>query len=361
MPKHQYCCQNTAQNYLDHIISVPDDFNVNPNCLVGITRQEFISGLKTLTDILHDMYEDIIKNPAEYGLPLVDDIVYSPYNPKAGESEHSTNRLITILYILANAGQISEDRIIVDKQLFSELSKAKRPTHFKLSNTKILLKKLCDFGFVYDNFTLSYPDDSNVIHALYGYMKNTPLRRYAIFSMNYYLAIAPEDMPSDIQQTIFAEYLSGCERELYVWLNEQYTKSGFNCIGDHFSLSYHVTSKEKKRALRCDSKNGKLRIECKLYNVGDYSGLIEKMPERIKNVFRNVKDCSIDNCLYKRETCICRVDWILDGQNYKACTFEHFFSFQGFEPDDLEFFKQMLSYESDKQQEQSKVKKSAKK
>lgn len=351
MKKHQYCCQNTAQNYLEHIIPVPDDFNINPACLNGIGKQEFIAGLRALTDILRNIYADMIQNPSEYGFPLVDDIVYSPHNPKAAESQYAPFRVITILYILTHTGELSDDGIIVNKQAFSEMCKAKRPVYFKLSNTKMIFQKLHDFGFTFDNYVLSYPDNNNVIRALYGYMKNTALKQHAILSLNYYLAISPVDLPADFKQTIFAKYLSGIERELYIWLNDTYIKSGFYCSGGDFDIAYHVNAKEKKRALRCMSQNGNLTIECKLYHIGDYSEIIEKMHERYKRVFGNVKDCSIENCLYKRESCVCRVDYTIDGQFYKACTFERFFSFNGFQPEDIEFFKHIFSHEAAKQQQ----------
>ena len=162
MGKHKYCCQNTAQNSLDHIISVPDDFNVNPKCLNGLSKQDFIAGLKLLTDIVKNMYSDMIKNPAEYVLPMVEDIVYSPFNPKAADSQHSANRLITILYILAHTGELTGEGIKTDKKTFSEMCKAKRPVYFKVSNYKMILQKLCDFGFTYDDYLLSYPDDNRL-------------------------------------------------------------------------------------------------------------------------------------------------------------------------------------------------------
>ena len=128
-------------------------------------------------------------------------------------------------------------------------------------------------------------------------------------SLNYYLAVAPPDRTADMKQKIFAEYLSGIERELYIWLNNIYINAGFYCSGGDFDVTYHVNAKEKKRALRCHSQNGKLTVESKLYHIGDYTELVERMPERYKQIFRNVKDCCIENCLYKRDTCICRVDY----------------------------------------------------
>jgi hypothetical protein len=259
MNQHQYCCQNTAQNYLDHIITVPDDFNVNPDCLSGMTRQEFIAGLKILTDIIKNIYTDMVKNPSDYGFPLIDDIFYRPPNPKATVSRLAPNKLITSLYIAANSGQLTNEGIIIDKIAFSDMCKAKRPPFFKISMSgcKTMLEKLSDFGFIFDDYVLSYPDDNDVIRALYGYMRNTRLERLTIMPLNYHLAFATSDIPADIQQVIFAEYLSGIEKDFYIWLNDLYMKSGFYCaVSDDFNITYHVNPKEKKRAMRCFSQNG---------------------------------------------------------------------------------------------------------
>lgn len=235
------------------------------------------------------------------------------------------------------------------------MCKAKRPTFFKLSlsNCKTIFQKLSEFGFTFDDYILSYPDDNRVIGALYGYMRNAELRRGGLFSLNYYLAVAWEDRPDDIEQKFFAEYLTGCEHDFYIWLNDLYMKSGFYCSGfeSDFNITYHLNPKEKKRALRCHSRNGKLTVESKLYHIGDYSEFIEKMPERYKQVFRDVKTCSVENCLYKRDSCVCRVDYTLDGKDYRACTFEKFFHFDGFKPDEIEVFKHIFSHEAAKQQQ----------
>ena len=112
MAEHLYCCQNTIQNLHDHIIPVPDDFNVKPDCLSGTRKEDFINGLKELTERIKSVYADMIKNPADYGLPLVEDIEYKPFNPKAAESGNSSFRLIALLYTLAGNSELNETAAI---------------------------------------------------------------------------------------------------------------------------------------------------------------------------------------------------------------------------------------------------------
>lgn len=296
----------------------------------------------------------MIQNPVEYGFPLIDDTLTSPPHPKLGDSTHAPNRLITVLYLLMHSGELNNDFVPVNKQKFSEMLKEKRAVYFKTTNYKIILQKLCDFGFIFDNFNFSYPDDNNVVRVLYGYMKNVQLNRDSLMSLNYYLCALPATQPDNIKQIMFAEYLSGVDKEFYIWLNETYMKAGFYCPGGDFRLSYHVNPKEKKRALDCFSHNGKLWVVCKLYHVSEYEKIIDDMPDRIKNVFKCVKDCCVENCLYKRDTCIARVDYTIDGQFYKACTYEKFYHFGDFQPEDMEFFKTVFSIETEKQQQSAK-------
>lgn len=350
--KHRYCCQNAAQNYLHHIIPVPDDVDVNPDCLFGIERHEFICGLKELTDIIKRIYGDMIEVPSEYGMPLVDDIVYVPPNPKAADSEYAVNRVVTILFILVQSGELSDNGIMVDKDKFKAMLKEKRSRYFKISKANMILDKLREFGFVFEYNQFTYPDNYRVIRALYGYMKNVKLNRDSLMSLNYHLIINPKSKQKNTDQMIFAEYLSGADKELFLWINEVYSKAGFYCVnpGYHFMLDYHLNQKERKRALRIRSQNGMLQVSCKLYHVSTYSELIEKASEEVKAVFCNMPVCSPENCIYKRNTCICRVDYMVDGQFYKACTYENFYYFDGFRAEDAEFFKYIFSVEAKQQQ-----------
>ena len=185
MPKHLFCCQNMLQNFHDHIIPVPDDFDINPSIMRGMDKQDFISGLKELTDIIRSIYIDMIQSPAEYGLPMVEDIEYAPFNPKAAASKHSANRLISLLHTLVQCGELCDSSLIVDGAAYSNEAKK-----LKITNNKMILKKICDFGFVYDNNVLTYSDSYGVIPVLYAYMKNVRLTGTPVFSLNYFLTAA---------------------------------------------------------------------------------------------------------------------------------------------------------------------------
>ena len=341
MDKHLYCCQNALQNFLDHFILVPDDFVVNPQCLCGVEKRDFIDGLKKLTDILRAVYADMIENPAAYGLPLIEDIDYSVFNPKAAESKNSAHRLVSLLHTLVQCGELSAQcgEIIVDARSFSEASKKLKPM-YKISNYKMILEKLGEFGLVYEDSVLSYPENKNVIPALYGYMKNNALKGNPIFSLNYFLAA--EVRPS--KPEIFAGYLSGEEREFFEKLRKFLNGEGY-VVGSapgyrDFAVEYVVDAKSEKRILRCYSDYGKLRVELKLHSSGCYTEYTEKMPEEIKRMFRKKS-----GCIACREPCKMRLVRTFEGITYTDCGYWNGLDIPSYNVEDIGYYADIIRLE----------------
>jgi len=314
---------------------------INPDFLYGLSEDDFIDGLKALTETIKNIYSDIIQNSAEYGLPLIEDIQYSPFNPKAAESKNSSRRLIVLLHSLAQSGELTGSELSVNDKTFSETLK-KLKSVYKVANSKMILKKLRDFGFIYDNNILSYPDSDNIIPTLYGYMKNVSLRHDAAFSLNCFLAA--RDLP--VHQIVFAEYLSGDEHEFFRLLNEFMASENF-VVGNapdyrdfSFSIEYITDLKTEKRIMRCYSDFGKLRVNLKLHNSGSYAEYIEKMPESVKQIFRKESSCR-----FCREPCRMRLYRIFEGMAYTDCGYWNGFDIVCYEPDDIKYYKQIILLE----------------
>lgn len=341
MAAHLYCCQNTLQNLYDHIVPVLDDFNVNHSCLFGTNKDDFIIGLKELTEIIKSIYADMINNPAEYGLPLVEDIEYKPFNPKAAISKKSSFRLVALLYTLARNSELKGNDLKVNENNFSkELKNLK--SMFKVTNSKMIFNKLRNYGFIYEDNTFSYSDNHSVIPALYGYMKNVPLQKPAIFSLNYNFAAT--DLPS--HSTVFTEYLSENEREFFILLNEFMLSECFNIgnTGDYnifsYSIEYLMDSKDDKRIVRCYSDFGKLGVWLKLHNSDCYDYYIEKLPEKIKQIFRKESSCKF--CI---ESCGARIFRTFEGTEYTDCGYGNYFIITSFDLDDIKYYKQIILLE----------------
>ena len=342
MNKHLYCCQNTIQNFLDHIIPIPKDFNVKDSYLFGVGKQDFINGLRELTDIIKSVYADMIQSPAEYGLPLVKDIEYIPFNPKAADSKNSAHRLFVLLNMLVRNGKLSDSELFVDNKKFSESLK-KLKSVYKVSNNKMIIQKLRDFGFIYDNNIFSYPDNHNVIHALYGYIQNVDIHHAAAFSLNYFFASHEE--PS--HQAVISEYLSGNEREFFSQLsefmeNEKYVVSNASDYRTFsFSIEYWIDSKDEKRIVRCHTDNGRLCVSLKLHNSDCYDYYIENLPENMKQIFRKKSSCR-----YCRESCNYRLYRTFEEISYTDCGYGNWFTIAGYDPNDVKYYEQIILLET---------------
>jgi len=282
----------------------------------------------------------MIQNPGEYGLPLVEDIEYVPANPKAADSKRSAYRLISLLYALVHSGHISGGLglLVIDSKMLSESCKK-----LKVTNSKMILKKLSDFGFTYENNTLSYADNTNVISALFGYMQNVELKQKAVFSLNYFLIT--EDLPP--HKTIFASYLSGDERKFFEMFAEFMEEN--NCATGgapdyhqfSFSIEYLHDSKKEKRIARCYSNFGKLLIRIKLHSSNCYDYYLENLPEYIKQVFRKEPTC---RCCIK--SCNAKLSRIFEGNEYIDCGYGNFFDIITYDPKDIEYYKQIILLEA---------------
>ncbi|MCL2664260.1 MAG: hypothetical protein FWE82_01470 [Defluviitaleaceae bacterium] len=342
MVKHKYCCQNVMQDFYDHIIKIPDNLEIKPVCLYDLNEKDFLNGLTELTESIKNIYADMIKNPVEYGLPLAEDIEYTPFNPKAAESKNSAHRLVALLHVIVNCGELVGCVLNTNEKELSDGLKKLNSVN-KISNSKMLFKKIKDFGFTYNDGVFSYLDNNYVIPALYGFMKNTALNNDAVFSLNCFLAAA--NPPN--HKNIFIEYLAGDERIFCKLLNDFMDCEGF-VMGNEsdyrnfmYSLEYWIDSKNKKRIIRLHSEYGKLCVSMKLHNSDCYDYYTENLPDNIKQIFR--KESSCRNC---KEPCSYRLYRTFEGISYTDCGYGNWFNVTEYNLDDIKYYKQLILLEA---------------
>jgi hypothetical protein len=177
-------------------------------------------------------------------------------------------------------------------------------------------------------------------------MKHTPLKKHALFSLNYFLAIPQEKLPANSHQMIFAEYLSGDEQQFYRLLNEYITAEGLVLgRGDDysnisFSVEYLIKPKDKTRLIACYSDFGKLRVLLRLRNIDSYTEYLETLPERIKEIFRTKSGCRFcqENCGYQNA-------WTFEGKTYTECGYQQYYEITYYDPDDAEHYREMIKHE----------------
>jgi len=350
MRGYQYICQNAVQNFLDHFIPIPDNFNVNPGYLYGLSCSEFIQGLRTLTGIISQMYGDMIINPSAYGFPLAD---YTEQNTaKIRDAKYSSHRLVTLLHTFVNNGVYSNEKITVASKIFLDACKQLKSA-YKITNIGKILSKMCDFGFTVDGFNgknldkkktefVLYHKDRNVIAALYGYMLNKPLSE-SMFSINYHIVLPSADLSDSFCHKIFAEYLSGDERDFYIHFYES-LKDNEAIIYEFngFSVYYRLNLKSRRYVAQCYSANGKLRIDLILRLINHYSGKVVDYPETIKTLFRKKSDCFSCN-----ESCKNKLIRVFEGEEYIDCGCKCNFAINSYQADDIEFYRRIILLEAD--------------
>jgi hypothetical protein len=350
MSGQAYLGKDNINNFLDHFLPVPDDFNINPSYLCGLSKSGFIQGLNALTLMIQKIYLDIIQKPVEYGLPLAESVEHK--SPKARESRNSSHRLIALLHALVNNGKFTDEKIVVNAKSFAEACK-KLPSMYKIANSGMIINKLCGFGFATDGFEGKKVDkkrdtftichsDKNVTATLYGYLTDKPLTGQ-MFSMNYHILLSKSDLTDNIRHRIFAGYLSGDEREFYIHLYESlkgediivYDFNGFN-------VDYRLNLKYKRYVVRCTSDYGKLWVDLVLRKTNNYNEAILDFPDKIIKLFRKKADCESCN-----EGCTNKFTRIFEGKEYQDCGCKCHFNIGSYKAEDIEYYKKIILLEAE--------------
>lgn len=350
--KHQYCCQNATQEILDHMIPNPEYYQIDTKYLYGCDENDYIGGFACLWSIIRLIYQDIISNPADYGLPLIDDIQYPSFNAKAQESFNSSKRLVGLLGIIGQVGEIVNDELVVPIDTYRLKIKTLK-TKDKIPNAEKLLTKLMDFGFLFSDFngksftkgaasfSVSFPDNPNIIKALKGYMI-IKRKTYEFYSLHYYL-VEPKVLHKNQHCITFCQYLNENERTFYEKFNNRMIEENFHCASSfsyRYTLEYCIPDKDSY-IVRCFSDENKLDVRMRLKNIDLYINYIEKMPLHIKKLFMvdsNCKNCT-ENCGYKRE-------WVIDNIKYVFCSFDNQIHIKNYILDDMECYIDILKLEA---------------
>ncbi len=359
MGLHRYCCQNSAQNFLDHMIDVPDNFSVGAKSLNGIDKSEYIQGFKELTFFVRKIYSDMVRDPDGYGLPLVEDIEYKPANPKASDSKNSVHRFIALLYLIAKCGSLNNGEITVIKSDFVSSTKAIKPM-FKPTNAAKMVDKLNQHGLVIegfkdkkcDSFKVYYPNSRVVINALFGYMNGIDgidqNNRDPLFALHYYLATPPANLPENNDLITFSEYFSTNhrERDFFVKLDSALCSIGLvgeTNLGYRYLREYSKKEKGRQASItyvRCFSEYGRLKVYFKLNYLSMYIDFIKTLPNHIQQVFDINSACGL--C---KEQCNYRKQYEFNGKDILTCGFQYSFATKHYDAKDVEYYALILKHE----------------
>lgn len=169
-----YWIERWSQLRKKELISYPDDFPIHEVYLAMGTHEELKSGWKELLEIFAHCYEDILQDPAGMLLPVYDMEEYGYFSKEARASREKSWLYAKIFYVLGYSGEWTQNgELVIRADGLKEQCKA-----LKITNIHTYLKILGNYGFVTEGLSggkikedteivLSYPDNRNVIAALY--------------------------------------------------------------------------------------------------------------------------------------------------------------------------------------------------
>ena len=170
----KYWIERWSQLRKKEVMSFPDEFPMHDVYKTICTYEELKSGYKELRDIFMHCYEDILNDPAGMLLPTYDMNEYGYFSKEARASREDSYKYAKLFYVLGYSGELKQNgELCISSDKLKEQCKALKITNFGaflniLGNYGIVAEGLVN-GKVKSNtdITVSYPDNKNVITALY--------------------------------------------------------------------------------------------------------------------------------------------------------------------------------------------------
>ncbi len=156
----------TRQNEL---VALPCNFDIHPDYLHNLSREEFQSAFCLIHKIFYEVYSDMATNPQLFGFPLYNNNELEYFSKEAREIRTLPWTPFIMLMYMFTHGNWHNNVYYIN---IAEVCKEK-----KIKNTNLFLRVFEKYGFVFDgikNYRLSsasqliinYPDNKNVIYLL---------------------------------------------------------------------------------------------------------------------------------------------------------------------------------------------------
>lgn len=293
----------------NELVDIPDKIEIHPDFLQKVSHEEFECAFRDIGLMFYQIYSDMAEDPQRFGLPLYKEDEYDYFSNQAREVRSAPWQLFYFLFCLFACGSFQENIFIADAVEVRKMNKAKK--------TNLLLKALCDYGFVFDgirNYQLSsgnhleidYPDNRNVLEVLSAVSqkgKNTQLKDVK----NYYSnQIAFSNAFIGWNYKVLAEGLDTCslaegcdyvadkmhntaDKDVIAVMDRLLMENGaVRKKGDPNegpSMRY-FRGKASAYDYALTSDMGKLYLELRIRNAQNCLEYVSECPERIAEMFR---------------------------------------------------------------------------
>jgi hypothetical protein len=355
----QYYIQEIAGNYLKNLSGEAEDFKVAPVFLYGTDRQDFVSGYNALVRLFKSLYNDIISNPASFGMLLKEMEISNAKNSDYTGSGQSLVRVPNLLFVLGAEGELQPDMSL--RLEGAKLTAAAK--ELKITGLPLLLKKLTDYGLVMeglnktvkenDVIAVSYPDNRYMLIALKALAeamlilnKGDRKKPKAYFYMLHSGLLASEKVKNpklglthmrrtlDIEKQKMAEAL---DETVSAFCKLTVRMGGF--LRNDWSCVY-TGSASKKVVLSLSTVQDRRSAKLNLQNINKYIDTIAEYPENIRET---IKTCGWD-CGHCHDSCAGPFSFEFEGKAYNKCRCGAF-AFQDISKDELPYCKELLNKE----------------
>jgi len=170
------------------------------------------------------------------------------------------------------------------------------------------------------------------------------------------------------ETAIFAQRLNNGKREFFLQMNEILQNEGLIIQHSDSRITYFPDTnrknplelkKQQPLVLRYTiDDNNDVTVELKLNFIDCYTDIIEKMPERIKNMFRSIRRCHSESKTCDRPwvdglpvwidgsaNCGLKRTYTLDGEHYYLCSWSYYFNPDISSPDDVQYYVKIIKAE----------------
>ncbi len=322
----------------NELVDLPEKIEIHPDFLRNISKEEFESAFRQIHEMFYQIYTDMAQAPGDFGFPTYGVEEYDYFSKEAREARTMPWGVFYLLLCLFCCGEFKRNAFVADTATVRKINKTKR--------TNVLLKALCDYGFVFTgvrNYNLSsghqieidYPDNRNLLEVLSLVAKKVMKTQLADTSNYFSNMVAFSNgfigwnykvLQDDLQTCMLAQgcdYVadkmhSEADREVIYVMDEVLRKKGFSARkGDPNegpAIRFYRSQSVYDFALVSDM--GELVLELRIRNAKKCLEYLKECPDRIVEMFRYT-DHGCQNRV--NGTCKYGVEYEFEGEKKWHC------------------------------------------
>ena len=331
------------------VVQVPDEYKIHPDYAFIADENEIRSAFTELNKLHLRIFDDIIKSPMEFGMPMHKREKYRWFSSEWRDSGTAPFRPFILLYNLLISGQVTDHEIHVSIEKYNDVKSVSRSLNgsaMKVRQAHFLFDKLKGYGFVFhglknnktanSDMVIAYPDNTILLRLvktladkahntgrLFDFLRCTfRLLADDIYTINYGCV---EETADNLHTEWEKEFIykmdkaltsMGLFRKLYggyegPGVGYYRTEKIMNSSGP---TSFHIHSRDADISRLCDEN---LALSLRIRNVANCLDYMKRCPDSVMRIFTeyNNKGCG------KRIDGSCKhgVAYELDNVDYWRC------------------------------------------